>query len=584
MCYEYIADNATWNLPFAAHNSSQVSISTIAATSSVFIPKHARRGSEMEIIELRDMPSEPHPTEHVRRESRSTEHVRRDSRSTEHVRRDSRSTEHVRRDSHSTEHVRRDSRSTEHVQRDLPCEPYSTEHVQRDLPCEPRPTEHVQRDLPHEPHPPEHVQRDLPREPCPTEYMQRDLPHEPRPTEHVQRDLPREPRPTEYMQRDLPHEPRPIEHVQRDLPREPRPTEYMQRDLPREPRPIEHVQRDLPREPRPTEHVQRDLPHEPRPIEYVQRDLPREPRPTEYVQIEVAMATEMIALMNNAATDTLRSRHEYEELKLQDFEFAASDKSSSLIRGEHHYDDPNSLRPMVCPHGYEEPVSTWKRLSMPSLDTASLVPGPHMYRLRRNSSVSELAAMGTGQQEPGGGGGRTRGVRKPGKIPHYAEFSLYPTSAQTSAMTSSTTAPERTLPCLISTLRPHEYEEPTFSLPVGDVPLPSPCHPIPVPLRFLRRAVGDYEVPRVAIETHKAMPTQSMMQQVRRKLSSLSTSVSRSFDDEETETLIDAEHSTKDTTPDQLKSPMSFPSCSSSCEVVLSHQETINDDVSEECG
>lgn len=337
--------------------------------------------------------------------------------------------------------------------------------------------------------------------------------------------------------------------------------------------------RDLPCEPRFIEHVQKDLPCEPWPTEHVQRDLPCEPRPTEHVQNEVTKASyipELIALMNNTATDT---RHEYEELKLEDF--PASNKSSSLIRGEHHYDDPNILGPVVCPHGYEEPVSAvWKRLSMPSLDSISLVPGPH--RLRRNSSARELAAVGSGQT----GEGIRRGQQKPGKIPHYAEFSLYPTSAQNNRAISGaaiSTVPHTTRPSSISTHqpKPHEYEEPSFPLANGNILLhPSRC-PIPAPLKFLKRAAGDYEVPQ-AMTMHKVMPMQSVMQQVKLKLSSLSASVNGSFGDEETEMLIDAEHNTKEMTPDQLKSPMStsLPSSSSSCEVVPS-QETINNHVSE---
>lgn len=237
------------------------------------------------------------------------------------------------------------------------------------------------------------------------------------------------------------------------------------------------------------------------------------------------------------------NRHEYEELALN---FAQSGDRNQILKHRHEYDEPVGSEAAIRrkgANGYEEPVARGqKRLSMPSLDDMSLVPLPQMQR--RNSSVNELFT---------GSNLHTKGREKPGRILHYAEFSLYPsqnggTSTQCATVTSrSVSKPPREL---------HEYEEPSF--PLNCYSVHDFMHPIPTPTDLRKGvAMGDYEIPMVTSPLQSTKASVSMIFQVKMKLSRLSASINSSLNDEEHELLIEPEPKVRDglSGSDQLSRP-----------------------------
>ena len=271
--------------------------------------------------------------------------------------------------------------------------------------------------------------------------------------------------------------------------------------------------------------------------------------------IESSCAVEVVVVRDiQEGTPETESRHEYEELELENLiTMPTPTRGLSTLRREHDYEDPDvepsdSKEPVAKStkaHEYEEPINNaWKRLSMPALNS---VPLPTHNVPRRNSTASELF--------------RSTGIesKKPAKIFHYAEFSLYP-SQNTSGGTPQphlSTSPH----CNLGSTHPREpnqYEEPSCT--TADRHHPLCLGPIPAPTRLLRSA-SDYEVPLMINATKKGSqsirirPPQSVMRQVKLTLERLSQSMNgNSKDDEEAEKLIDGE---SDTTPDQLKSPES---------------------------
>lgn len=237
------------------------------------------------------------------------------------------------------------------------------------------------------------------------------------------------------------------------------------------------------------------------------------------------------------------SRHEYEELELEGL--AKATRGLSTLRREHDYEEPDIQEFVirVATAGYEEPVTGgWKRLSMPSLDNTS--PIPHLCVPRRNSSASELVFEKEESRTT-----TTTVKEKPGKILHYAEFSLYPPQNE-----PSTAIPTTALS--LGSGEPHEYEEPSFatSSDIRHPPCPWTVRPIPAPIRLLRSA-SDYEVPLDLVVSNihnKSKHSQSVMHRVKLKLDRLSHGMNGKPNDEETEKLIAVE---ADMTPDQLKSP-----------------------------
>jgi hypothetical protein len=242
--------------------------------------------------------------------------------------------------------------------------------------------------------------------------------------------------------------------------------------------------------------------------------------------IETSLCAGVVAIGGQGG-ETLRSRHEYEELE--------NDPTTTTLRRNHDYEDPDTRDPTAqVPKAfeYEEPVASgWKRLSMPCLETASAVPLPQM--LRRNMSAVELSSHAG------------RKSKKPAKILHYAEFSLYPSSGDAPQVPTTTT----------TSRVPHEYEEPPFAAAYRHHPL---ClGPIPPPARFLH-GVSDYEVPLdmpvVKRSTgQSSIKSKSVMRQVKLKLDRWSQSLSGNSKEEDDERLLLSVES--DPTPDQLKSP-----------------------------
>lgn len=279
------------------------------------------------------------------------------------------------------------------------------------------------------------------------------------------------------------------------------------------------------------------------------REMMQTPPSTGHAQneaIESLCATNVeVVALGDSRGETLGSRHEYEELELKDLT-----QGTSTPKREHDYEDPDidmqePANRVTTACGYEEPiVSGWKRLSMPSLDSISPASITHMPR--RNSSASQLLIKCESRTE------KQLQAKKPAKILHYAEFSLYPSQNQVTQHLTTASSHWNTGSALPK--EPHDYEEPSFGTVDRHHPL---ClGPIPAPIRLLRSA-SDYEVP-LTIPTEKSSrnskskSSQSVMYQVKLKLNQLSHNMNGNFKDEEAEKLINVE---SDTAPDQLKSP-----------------------------
>lgn len=255
-------------------------------------------------------------------------------------------------------------------------------------------------------------------------------------------------------------------------------------------------------------------------------------------ELKVVESPSSIVVMSSPSNRQLKpsNRHEYEELALN---FAQSGDRNQILKHGHEYDEPVSSEAAIRrkgANGYEEPVARGqKRLSMPSLDDMSLVPLPQMQR--RNSSVNELFT---------GSNLHTKGREKPGRILHYAEFSLYPSQ---NGGTSTQSAVDRLSSCatVTSVSKPprelHEYEEPSFPLnSVQDF-----MHPIPTPTDLRKGvAMGNYEIPVVTSPMQSTKASVSMIFQVKMKLSRLSASINSSLNDEEHELLIEPEPKVRD--------------------------------------
>ena len=239
------------------------------------------------------------------------------------------------------------------------------------------------------------------------------------------------------------------------------------------------------------------------------------------------------AMTINSRTLTMSSRHDYEEVRLDDL--AKAGPGFNTLTRDHVYDEPDETEPGINlneARGYEEPVKrSWKRLSLPSMDDPSLMAISQQMQ-RRNSSASELHSSGNDF--------KPRATTNPGRILHYAEFSLYQgsqnvTLPSVSESASGTPSPHKTLSSRPSR-EPHQYEEPSF--PSNNLRQMS-C-PIPAPLRLLRGgSVSDYEIPIVTSPPFlRAKSSQSVMRQVKLKLHHLSAS--KNVNDEEVQ-LIESE-------------------------------------------
>ncbi len=256
------------------------------------------------------------------------------------------------------------------------------------------------------------------------------------------------------------------------------------------------------------------------------------------------------AMAASNKTLTLCSKHDYEEVMLN--ALAKEGSRFNTLTRDHVYDEPDEMEPginLTEARGYEEPVTrNWKRLSLPSLDNPSLMAIVSQQMQRRNSSASELHSSGSFKPQ----------AANPGRILHYAEFSLYPNTqsgalSSVSEVTVGTPSPHKTLSSRPSR-EPHDYEEPSF--PAGNL-RQAPC-PIPAPTRLLRGgSVSDYEIPVTTFPPLlRTKSSQSVMRQVKLKLHHLSASMSSggNINDEEVQ-LIESESEGRDESSDVLKSP-----------------------------
>ena len=270
----------------------------------------------------------------------------------------------------------------------------------------------------------------------------------------------------------------------------------------------------------------------------------------------------------DSRTQTLSSRHDYEEVRLDDLGNAATGFPGETR--DHVYDEPDETEPGVNlneARGYEEPVKRcWKRLSLPSLDDPSLFALSQMQR--RNSSATELYTSISSCQTQ---------AKKPGKILHYAEFSLCP-STQTRGL-SSTSGAASVFRRSVSSRHPprkrHEYEEPSFP---NNTNLRQNSCPVPAPMRFLcrgeRTAAGDYEIPIVTSPPLlRAKASSSVMRQVKLKLHHLSATMSGGNDSDEEVRLIRSDSEGKEEMSELLKSPKheAFSSQDSNSNTNVSH-------------
>ena len=178
--------------------------------------------------------------------------------------------------------------------------------------------------------------------------------------------------------------------------------------------------------------------------------------------------------------------HDYEELTMG---------KSKEQRQSHWCEEPKSdlLDRRQPASDYEKPVPhNWKRLSTPRL---SMLPisdelSPPLHGMhRRNSSASDLTmhcfTAASSNHFPAN--------RKPQKIRHYAEFSLYPLQQVTTDCCWKT---KQTSSCrkghsfsFGGEMQCHDYEEPFSCLPVARQLVPAPL--------ITRRRASDYEIPMV---------------------------------------------------------------------------------------
>lgn len=251
-------------------------------------------------------------------------------------------------------------------------------------------------------------------------------------------------------------------------------------------------------------------------------------------------------------TQTLNSKHEYEEVLLDDF--TEESKGCFRLSRDHDYEEPESPEAAMQrkrANAYEEPVSgDWKRLSMPSLVKTSLVPVAQVSR--RNSSVNEIF---TGTKSP----------VKPGSILHYAEFSLIPSKSTLIGKDPRGNDPISMTDRSISSApakASHQYEESSFPVTSPGVRHPV-CPPrlIPAPLRLLRGSASDYEVPVIRSPPCKpktSLQSVMLLNQLRMKLNQLSAGVNSSIDDEDVKRLIDeSDRVVREVNSELLRSPRS---------------------------